>query len=55
MNSRDLTKLAEDCRKQATTIRGAEKKLLLEVADAFQEIALSRTAARNFVDATRCW
>lgn len=54
MKTCDLSKMAEDCRAHAATLRGPERTLLLQVADAFQELAWSRKA-RNFVEVTRCW
>jgi hypothetical protein len=54
MNCRDLLKLSEECRGHAQALRGAERKLLLEIADAFQDVAWSREA-RSLVDTIRCW
>ena len=54
MQSRKLSKEARDCRAQAEAFAGAERALLLKVADIL-EILSAAEERRQAVDDARCW
>lgn len=54
MSQHFLRLQAEECRAQALAFQGAERVLLLKMADLFEAIS-SPAAATSPIDRIRCW
>lgn len=54
MSQRNLLVQAEQCRTQAQAFEGAERQLLLRMAELFETISKS-SGSSSPVDAIRCW
>lgn len=54
MSPHNLIEQADEFRTQAKAMRGAERRLLLAIADAFEDKARWKSA-RSLVEASRCW